>query len=83
MPLFIAFFKSVLRSELVKFAVYCGLTDYNDVILHKKKDCKRKAVCSVAIFCAGVTDPDEFQRLLHGDDHNLVPGSDLLVKREW
>lgn len=71
--------KPVFVNNFDESAKNRGLKIDTKVVLYDGLDGRRKVVGSDTISDAGVTDPNEFKRRLHGVYQNHGSGSDLIV----
>lgn len=76
-----SFSKSIVDNEFGKSAKDCGLKIDTDVVLYERLNGGSEVVVSLSISGAGVSDPDEVQRHLHGVDPGRGSGCYLLVIR--
>lgn len=75
----IVFFKSVLSNYFCESAKYRGLKIEYDFVPHEMPAGRPNVMVSVTILCTGVTDPNEFQRLLHGINRKHGSAYDLIA----
>lgn len=75
----ISVYKSVLGFDFSKSAKEHGLKINATIVLHEDQDVRTKPFGSATISGAVLTDPNEFQRLLHGVNLNHGPGSVFIV----
>lgn len=79
---YIALFKSFLDNDLGKSAKDRGIHFDTDVVFYRELDSIPKFLGSATISGAGVTDPNEFHRRLHGVDLKSGSDSDLISLKQ-